>query len=111
MGHLNRPYRVDPYQREPTRFFDTWQKHDGLSFASRQMLHNVISARTGGGKQKLTDGVVVPGTIGTSCTNTSVHGELAQSYWEKKGSASPLTGDCSTDAVHALGLGFSLIPT
>ena len=57
---------------------------------------------TAGEKQKPKAGVVVPGTINTSRANTSVPAEPVQSYWEKKGSASPLTGDRSTDAVHVI---------
>ena len=45
---------------------------------------------------------MVPGTIDRCCVNKSVPAEPAQSYWEKKGSVSRLTGNCRTDAVHAM---------
>ena len=72
-----------------------------MSFAFRQVLHNV-TRHDRGRETKPKAGTVVPGTIDTSCANTSVPAEPAHSYREKKGSASPLTGDCSTDAVHAV---------
>ena len=42
------------------------------------------------------------GTIETSCANTWVPAEPAQPYREKKGSASPVMGDRTTEAVHAI---------
>ena len=72
-----------------------------MSFAFRQMLHDV-TRHDRGGKRKPMAEAVVPGTIDTSCANTSVPAERAQSYREKNGSASPLTGDRRTDAAHAI---------
>ena len=55
-----------------------------------------------GGKQNPKAGILVPGTIETSCANTSIPAKLAQSHWEKQGNASPFNGDRSTDAVDAM---------
>ena len=72
-----------------------------MSFAFRQMLHDV-TRHDRGGKRKPMAEAVVPGTIDTSCANTSVPTGPAQSYWEKNGRASPLARDRSTDAAHAI---------